>query len=452
MNGEKEMPLLSAGADKQKVRPEGSRRHVVFNLKVPENREPARREPVSIALAIDRSGSMHGEKMEAARKAASRVIQAMDAEDRFSVVCFDEIIETLVDCAPADSEQKEHALSAVSGLQARGTTNLHTGWLTACRSIAPEEQGGNGVCHCFLLTDGLANRGETDPEKISSQAAEVRAHAGISTSTFGIGEDYDEALLAPMAFAGGGQFHHVREAGEIEKTFSGELAELFACAAGAVQIEIDADPGIRVESISDYHVHSELPGASVFLDIGSLMAGEERRAVVRVNVLPTRQGEVRSIRCRLHWTEGKERKVSDTGTLQFTGATVTECSREIPDTDALHWMGLHHAARTTRKVMMLLRKGRNSEARLLLKSALSRFRAYPSEDGEVGAAVAKLVELLPLTEEDVNVESGIVKEAIYTAQLFSRGQRDLRNHEILRSDSKSMNGRRKAKENIDERM
>ncbi|HAH15345.1 MAG TPA: hypothetical protein DCL45_04785, partial [Chloroflexi bacterium] len=40
--------------------------------------------------------------------------------------------------------------------------------------------------------------------------AGVREHARITTSTFGIGDDYAEELLQPMAVAGGGQFHHLR--------------------------------------------------------------------------------------------------------------------------------------------------------------------------------------------------------------------------------------------------
>ena len=150
---------------------------------------------------------------------------------------------------------------ALALVQARASTALHQGWLTGCHAIAADEpaaraQGSRGrapaVARCFLLTDGLANVGLTDPEQIAAEAAGIREHAGVGTSTFGIGEDYDEDLLAPLAAAGGGQFHHLRTAEEITRTFVGELGELLAVAAGRVVLELDPDPGVTAEVVSAY--------------------------------------------------------------------------------------------------------------------------------------------------------------------------------------------------------
>jgi Ca-activated chloride channel family protein len=93
------------------------------------------------------------------------------------------------------------------------------------------------LTRCFLLTDGLANVGLTDLEQIAAQAAGVRTHAGVGTSTFGIGDDYAESLLGPMAVAGGGQFHHLRTPVDIARTFLGELAEMLCAAALNVLLE-----------------------------------------------------------------------------------------------------------------------------------------------------------------------------------------------------------------------
>src|SRR6185295_4629290 len=146
-----------------------------------------------------------------------------------AAVIFDEHIDVLQTGAYATAEVKARLRAELSAVQARGSTALHEGWLTGCRAITPEEIGAT-VARCFLLTDGLANIGLTDAEQIASETAGVREHAGVGTSTFGIGLDFDESLLGPMAVAGGGQFHRLRTSAEIAHTFLGELGELFKVA------------------------------------------------------------------------------------------------------------------------------------------------------------------------------------------------------------------------------
>jgi Ca-activated chloride channel homolog len=141
--------------------------------------------------------------------------------------------------------------AALEGIGARGSTALHEGWLMGCREIADadglESTPGARLARCFLLTDGLANVGLTDPEQIAAQAAGVRQSARAGTSTFGIGLGYAEQLLGPMAVAGEGQFHHLRTPADMRRTFSGELAELFAVAASTVRLELRASPEVSFE-------------------------------------------------------------------------------------------------------------------------------------------------------------------------------------------------------------
>jgi Ca-activated chloride channel family protein len=267
-------------AERRLVSASGSYRHIDFLVRVAD--QPAvraTRPPLAISLVLDRSGSMHGDKIETARRAALAVLDRLEASDRVAAVIFDDRIHVLQTGAPATREVKGATARRVERGRRAGSTALHEGWLTGCRAIAAEGAD-SAVARCFLLTDGLANVGLQDAEQIASDAASIREHAGVGTSTFGIGADYDEGLLGPMAVAGGGQFHNLRSPDEIARTFLGELGELLTVAAANVRLEIQATPSTTAEIVSTYWIGSQQADAWT-IALGDLLAGEERHVVVR---------------------------------------------------------------------------------------------------------------------------------------------------------------------------
>ncbi|HET7036099.1 MAG TPA: VWA domain-containing protein, partial [Thermomicrobiaceae bacterium] len=200
---------LESGVEKHLIRPGGSQRYVHCHIRVDPDETPAERPPLPLALAlvIDRSGSMTGQKLATAKEAARAVVAQLRATDLVAVVVFDHEVEMLQPAAPVSAAVRERLERALAGLAARGNTALHQGWLTGCHAIAGEgarpEARPETLARCLLLTDGLANVGQTDPEQIATEAAGIREHAHVGTSTFGVGEDYDELLLGPLAVGGG---------------------------------------------------------------------------------------------------------------------------------------------------------------------------------------------------------------------------------------------------------
>ena len=89
-------------------------------------------------------------------------------------------------------------------------TWVAAGWPAASRW--PRRSWSEGVNRTLLLTDGLANVGITDVAELTHHASELRAR-GVSTSTFGVGNDFNEELLQGMAQAGGGHFYDIATAG-----------------------------------------------------------------------------------------------------------------------------------------------------------------------------------------------------------------------------------------------
>ncbi|MGB5971807.1 MAG: VWA domain-containing protein [Nodosilinea sp.] len=122
------------------------------------------RAPLNLSLVLDRSGSMRGQKMSYARQAACFAIENLLPCDRISVVLFDDRIETLVPSTLATD--KNALLEKVRHVHSRGSTALHAGWVggvQASQYLNPDQ-----LNRVVVLSDGLANVGESRPDAIAN--------------------------------------------------------------------------------------------------------------------------------------------------------------------------------------------------------------------------------------------------------------------------------------------
>jgi Ca-activated chloride channel family protein len=418
---------LTPRAERHLIRPTGSFRHVDFVLRAPARSIHPDRPPLALALVLDRSGSMHGTKIVTARDAASAVVAGLDERDRVAVVVFDDRIDVVQPATAATSEVKASIRAALQGIDARGSTALHEGWLTGCREIASDGaatvDAQARLARCFLLTDGLANVGLGDPEQIASQAAGIRQTAGVGTSTFGIGLDYAEQLLGPMAVAGAGQFHHLRGPADVRQTFTGELAELLSVVASGVRLELRTDAEVGIDVVSQYRVERQAGSATV--DVGDLIGGDERHVVVRFGLSPDAEAAERRIACRVSWMEDGVARASDWLSVTFRRASQEACDAEVRDPAVMHWVGLQHADRARRDALDLSRAGHAEQARVQLQAVAQHIAEYADADPDLVEAQQELAAI------DDQVAAGpvapaVAKEVYAAAQRRSRGQRDLR--------------------------
>jgi Ca-activated chloride channel family protein len=421
---------LSARPERQLIRPGGSYRHVDFQLTVskPPHATNARRMPVRLALVLDRSGSMAGDKLPTAKRATLAVLESLDERDHVAVIAYDDQIDVVQRCAAATPQVKSRVRSALSEIQPRASTALHQGWLTGAHEIASSEPaaGESGIARVFLLTDGLANVGLTDPEQIAGQAADIRRNAGVGTSTFGIGADYNELLLGPMAVAGGGQFHHLRTADEIANTFVGELGDLLAVAASQVTLELEVEAGITAEMISAYRLDADTGRPNVHsIVVGDLLAGEERPIIIRFG-FPARNGHnERAIHARVTWRVDGATWQDEWQSVEFRYASDAACDDEPRDRSVMHWVGLHHAERAQARVAQASFRGDRVGAINLAREVAAWIAQYANGDADLGQAVGELKRL----EDEVSLApmaAMAVKETAFRSTSFSRAQKDHR--------------------------
>jgi Mg-chelatase subunit ChlD len=444
-------PSRSEASAELRVRPErhligraGDSRHVDFRVQVsaPPAGEQTERLPLTLALVLDRSGSMSGEKLPTAKRAALAVLDQLTERDTVAVVIFDDRIDTVQATAPATTELKATVRAVLGEIAARGSTALHEGWLTGCDAITRDDiLSGQRLARCFLLTDGQANVGVTDPERIAIEARGIRERAGISTSTFGIGIDYAEELLGPMAEGGSGQFHHLRTPEEIANTFICELGEMLAVALTQARLELEVRADIEVEVISAYAARSTAEDPAVWVvDLGDLLAGEEPHVVVRFGVPKWDLSDDVAIRARLVWMAQGHERATDWYEVRFTYADAAACDAEMPDPEAARVIGEHLADRANREAIRMSKRGDLKGAQTHLRSTSAQLAAYAASAPSV-VAEANALDAIDRMITGGQLRPEHAKETYYTSQRRSKGKRDLRgNSRPSSNSSNSSNG------------
>jgi Ca-activated chloride channel family protein len=234
-----------------------------------------------LALAIDISGSMAGDKIDAARCAALTVVEALTAPDRLSLVAFDNKAELLLDARPMDKAGRAAAASAIRGLIDRGGTNLFDGWLLAAERVATAMAVDQAASHrVLLLSDGHANDGLTDRAEIAGHVGAL-LERGVLTSALGIGDGYDEQLLGAIAEAGGGSLDDAVGGVEVAEVVLGELQEGRAALLERVTLRVSVPANLRAELVGSW-AHAALPGVLEVM-VGKLLPGQTKRVVVRLH-------------------------------------------------------------------------------------------------------------------------------------------------------------------------
>ncbi|HYW32413.1 MAG TPA: VWA domain-containing protein, partial [Gemmatimonas sp.] len=294
-----------------------STRYILVSYTAPEAPARGERAPVNVALVLDRSGSMEGDrKFTLARDATKSALAMLRPSDRFTLVVYDTEIDTLAHAQLATATAKRDALATLSEIGPRGGTDLCGAWMTACEALA-EGLANERVSRALLLTDGLANHGETDPERLAQHAAALRAR-GIATSTFGVGRDFDERLLEQIAHEGGGNFNFIASAEQIPEFLTGELGEALETTVHGANLEVTLPAGASATVLNRFR-NAITPGGKLRVQLGDLASGQEVRVVIAVQFPISEPGE--RIAVGLSLAGDGAQAVDEEATLEWTYAT-----------------------------------------------------------------------------------------------------------------------------------
>lgn len=205
----------------------------------------AARPPQALALVLDRSGSMKGAPLREAKRCAEYVVACLRPSDSVSLTKFDNRVDRLWPAAPLGDGVPQRAV--ISRIEAGGNTNLHGGWLEGVDTLT--DVSGQGLKRVILLSDGQANEGLTDVEAIATQCAEWAAR-GITTSTYGLGDSFNEELMVAMARNGGGNHYYGDTAEDLMEPFQQELELLCNLCLRELRLCVTTPEGVEAEMLN----------------------------------------------------------------------------------------------------------------------------------------------------------------------------------------------------------
>jgi Ca-activated chloride channel family protein len=342
-------------------------------------RQPLRRPRLNLALVIDKSGSMaEAGKLEYVREAAHRLVDDLEYGDRFALVTYDDAVEVPI---PSQAlEDRRHAHRVIDGIRPSGATNLGGGLVEGFRQVR-RRLDPDGINRVLLLSDGLANRGVTSPDELSRVTA-AEGEAGVSVTTFGVGLEFNEDLLAGLAESGRGTYYYIDRPQRVPELLAREFTTLQTAYASDVEITVEVLDDVEIREFLGYRHRRE--GGRYVVVIGSLSAGEHRRVMCRLAPPRRPRGLHRLGRVTVRYqVPGERRPLETTQELQLRWLEdAREVSREM-DRDVSERSAVFEANAARQKAAALVDRGDVAGAKQVLRENKARLEAAPAGSAAV---------------------------------------------------------------------
>jgi Ca-activated chloride channel family protein len=244
--------------------------------------------PMNLAVVIDRSGSMKGERIANAMNAAVFALERMRDGDSISVVSFDTSAQVVVPPTRVGSGNRSSIEAAIRSIRLGGDTCISCGLDEGMQQLALTGLGGDRIHRMILLSDGATNAGVRDMGGLRSMANRMYGR-GVTISTIGVDVDFDEKVMAAIANEANGRHYFVANAGGLPAVFAQEFDDLLASVAKESELTIDLAPGVEVVEVFDRSFRRE--GSKLVVPFGTFSAKQEKTVLVKLRVPTDHDGQ-----------------------------------------------------------------------------------------------------------------------------------------------------------------
>ncbi len=249
----------------------------------------ATRPVLNLSLVLDRSGSMQGEKLNHAIDAAIKAVGMMGSQDYLSLVVYDSTVDVLIPATRVT--EPEIFYRALNRLRSGGSTALFAGVSKGAQEVR-KFYASNRVNRVILLSDGQANVGPDSPAALGELGSKLRRE-GISVTTIGLGDGYNEDLMSRLALTSDGNHAFAENPRDLTRIFESEFKDVLSVAALDIHITITCGPGVR--PIRILNREGDIRGNTITINLNQILNMQEKYALIELEVPPGTSGTSRDI-------------------------------------------------------------------------------------------------------------------------------------------------------------
>lgn len=196
--------------------------------------------PLNLAIVIDRSTSMEGERLETIKRAANLVVDKLSNQDHLAIIAYNDRADVVV---PAGPVRKPAEIKAkIGAIRAAGGTETLQGLKAGVHELS-KFRTGNAISHLILLTDGYTY-GDSDACLDLAQKAATR---GYGISAFGIGAEWDDIFLDRLVAPSGGQAGFIENPEQIIHLLRKRIQHLGVVYAQNVRLSFNLPAGVMLK-------------------------------------------------------------------------------------------------------------------------------------------------------------------------------------------------------------
>jgi Ca-activated chloride channel family protein len=398
------LPNILLSPVKPAIPAQGGAIDIMVRVQGPEQPEgdKAKVTPKRLSLVVDRSGSMSGQPLHEALKCVEHIASCMTAQDRMSVVVYDDNVKVLMPLGPVTSTDAIKRLLA--NVDSGGSTNLFGGWEDGAKQL--EKGQDSSISRVILLSDGQANHGLLEQDAIEVHCREWLAK-GVSTTTVGLGRGFNEDLMIGMAKAGGGQQYYGQTAADLFDSFDEELSLLQALCLRQLSLKLIPAQGVIIEPLGVFDQNSD--GT---YQLSDLAWGAESWLAVRLHISPTAAGQSRDLLAATVQSKTLDGQIITAHASMLSLPALDQPTYAALPTDESMDLRLQEVefAKASLELSRLVNAGNVNAARALVKDLEKRFGQHPWLQ-------AKLTRLRELADRDPEMMS---KEVRFSSRKMSK--------------------------------